>query len=354
MYALANSRNLRVGPPLLTVAILATSILGGCAAVDPSLFVEYRLAAEQVQEGMLTAFRVDYEWTREGYIDRFIEDGRPFSDLKMDIGQAPLEDPYCPEPKATEPCKPGDNKCVAAPSSNPSVLFETTYPSPILFAQIERASIAMDALNHTVGLYASLLVKLSGGEIVSQEKFDEFSRELDARANGLAARFSDLGTTVPPQMSEAVGLVSVVSVEGFRLYVERKRLRALADTLRRNQALVQAWSCVAKDALAMIANDISFEYTERLRPFGREYAAASSTSAKGGIIESVFALNGTTTESMNALRSLWSAYSDLPHAHRELLSSLKKDKVSLDSLRAFSAQARHLNDLRKELNTDNS
>lgn len=336
----------------LVAAFAAAIGISGCRSIDSGLFVDYRTATDQVTEATTEVFQLDDAWTREGYLQRFIEDEHPIRELRLDIALAPLDDPHCPEAEDQAASHAGGPGPGGSASEAPP--FTARYRAAPVFASIQASSAAMAALNQTLSQYATLLVKLSGGEIVEQRRLDELARDLNARANGLVTRFAEIGVEAPPEVAQAPGLISVTAVEGFRLYVGHQRKQALEEALEGNQEWIQGGSCMARQALGMVADDVSFEYTERFRPIAAKFDAGGARASRRKQVEMALELNGAVARTLDAVRSLWLAYGKLPGAHRELAISLRARKPSFDDLRAFAAHASHLNALHRELARENA
>jgi hypothetical protein len=303
----------RFGPRVAAVLLVMLAV-AGCASVDPAPFEAFEAASGRVAEGSEAAFRLDEKWSREGFVERFVSGGGSYRDLLL-----VLDDP------------------AAAPDSLSGL---------VAFRDAARA---MDALNRGFHDYAILLARLAGSDVLTQREAERLEADLNARVSGLATRFAELGVEVPLELRSGSALFTVAAVEGLRLFLDSRRRSALRAALADNQALVEGWCGVAREALVRVGDDLRFEYRERTRGLAEGYAAAKTDTARRRLVGEILSRNEALLDALATLRALAASYASMPAAHANLEESLTRRGVSGADLERFTDRARELRILHERL-----
>ncbi len=286
----------------------------GCASVDPGPFEAFEVAAGRVAKGSDAAFRLDEKWSSEGFVDRFVSRSGSYRDLLLG-----LDDP------------------AAAPEPQSGLL------------AFRDAARAMAALNRGFLDYASLLARLAGSHILTQREADRVEADLTARVSGLASRFATLGVEVPPELRSGTAVFTIAAVEGFRFFLDSRRRSVLRAAVAGNQALVEGWCSVAREALIRVGDDLRFEYRERARGLAEGYVAAKTDAARRRLVGEILSRNEALLDALATLRALDASYTSMPAAHANLAGSLGRRGVSLADLERFTDRARELRILLERL-----
>jgi hypothetical protein len=306
----------RFGSRVAAVWLVMLAV-AGCASVDPAPFEAFEAASGRVAKGSEAAFRLDEKWSKEGFVERFVSGGGSYRDLLLI-----LDDP------------------ATAPDSQSG-----------LFA-FRDAARAMGALNRGFHDYATLLARLAGTDVLTQREADRLEADLNARVSGLATRFTTLGVRVPRELRSGSALFTVAAVEGFRLFLDSRRRSALRAALIDNQALVEGWCSVAREALDRVGDELRFEYRERSRGQAEGYAAAKTDAARRRRVGEILSRNEALLDALATLRALGASYASMPAAHANLEESLSRRDVSLADLERFTDRARELRILHERLHRE--
>jgi hypothetical protein len=285
-----------------------------CTTLDPAPFEAFEEAAGRVAQGSDAAFRLDEKWSREGYVDRFVSRGGSYRDLLLN-----LDDP------AAEPASQGG------------------------MLALRDAARAMAALNGGFLDYATLLARLADTGVLTQPEADRLEADLNARVSGLSTRFGALGVEIPPELRSGTAVFTVAAVEGFRLFLDSRRRRALREALAGNQALVEGWCGVAREALVRVGEELHFEYRERARVLSKGYGAAKTDAARRRLVGQMLSRNEALLDALATLRALDASYASMPAAHASLAGSLERRGATLADLERFSDRARELRILYERL-----
>ena len=128
----------------ICISVLAWAVTG-CASVDSRPFVKFNRVVKEAGAGIDSAMSVNYDWTRSGFIESFSNDPKStFSQLVIQVGDQ----------------------------------YSWWMDKPPIYLDIKRTQSALCDLNNAFTEYASLLVKLSDGELIKTDTFDQLARDL--------------------------------------------------------------------------------------------------------------------------------------------------------------------------------
>ena len=296
-------------------------ISSGCASVNPKPFQDYEVSTRRLQDGMETVFIVDRQMTTEGFIQKVVDgDSKSLKELSLQF------------PAKTSPFE---------------IAFEGAPPIFITIAQAERR---MASLNRAFSDYAALLVMLAGSEVVNQETFDSLAKDLNGNILDTANQLKKQGVTIPDNINQGIGIVSIAAAEGFRAYIENKRRESLKEALDKNQTIINQWSVVALNALENIGLDVQHEYERKRGVLSKLIVSGGVDSEiKTAKVQELVLLNTSMFDIMGVLQELSLAYSKMPAAHANLAESIDNEEFSLPDLKSYYDQARHLQSLYKSI-----
>jgi hypothetical protein len=236
----------------------------GCATVNPEPFVKYRTAMQEAQSGIDAALSVNYNWTRSGFIEDFSRNPNSrFSTLVIRQGAG----------------------------------YDWTVPAAPIYLDIKQTRSALAELNKAFADYAGLLVRLSGGDLVSTAKFDQLAQDLN-RNSADALRAVKL--SVP---AKGVALFSTAASEAARLYIENKRQEYLVRAIAANQSTVQDYADLCISLMQTIRGTAKSYYNDRVAPIADTWAATTGDK-RMKTTEAMLNLNEQFADIMGVLQEL--------------------------------------------------
>lgn len=293
---------------IILIACVLTGMVG-CATVDSGPFTKFDNATKEASTGIVTAMSVNYDWTRSGFIASFSTS---------------------PESKFSELIIQPDKK------------YTWTMEKPPVYLAIEKARAALNELNNSFVQYADLLVKLSGRELVSTDKFDQMAKDLNKNAkDAMAALKMQAAPT-------EVALFSTAASEAARLYIEHKRQDYLIETLQKNQDSVQKYSDTCIELIRTITGDMKTYYVEKYEPIRIAWNASSGENRQKQT-EAMLTLNEQFVNALGVLQELEASYDAIPRAHADLSKSIKSPKLDLEGIQELYSSGKRLQELYAEL-----
>ena len=187
-----------------------------------------------------------------------------------------------------------------------------------------------------------LLVKLSGGELVSTDTFDQLAKDINKNASDAATA---LKITVP---SGNMALISTAASEAARLYIEHKRQGYLIDAIKNNQDLVQQYSDACIALIHIMRGNLKAYYADKLEPIKVAWNA-SSGKGRQQQTESMLSLNEQFATALGVLQELEKTYTALPKAHAELTKSINNPSLDLEGVQQLYSSGMRLQRLYSEL-----
>ena len=284
-------------------------LLIGCASVNPEPFVKYKTAVQEAQSGIDAALSVNYNWTRSGFIEDFSRDPNSrFSTLVIQQGAG----------------------------------YDWKVPAAPIYLDIKQTRSAFLELNKTLTDYAGLLVRLSGGDLVSTAKFDQLAHDLNRNsADALRA----LKLSVP---AEGVALFSTAANEAARLYIENKRQEYLARAITANQSNIQGYADLCISLIQTIRGTTKSYYNDRVVPIAEAWKATTGDKRMKNT-EAMLNLNEQFADVMHVLQELETTYRTLPQAHADLAGAIEHPKADFDGIQKLYSSAKRLQNLHDEL-----
>jgi hypothetical protein len=292
----------------LLIAVLCLALVG-CATVNSDSIVKFNGAVHQASTGIDAALSVNYNWTRSGFVEGFS------ADPKSNFSQLIIQ--------------PGMN-------------YEWSMGKPPIYLDIKKTQASLSDLNGAFTQYASLLVKLSGGELVSTDTFDQLAKDINKNASDAATA---LKITVP---SGNMALISTAASEAARLYIEHKRQGYLIDAIKNNQDLVQQYSDACIALIHIMRGNLKAYYADKLEPIKVAWNA-SSGSGRQQQTESMLSLNEQFASALSVLQELEKTYTALPKAHAELAKSINNPSLDLEGVQQLYSSGMRLQRLYTEL-----
>ena len=291
--------------------LIVVLILGvvGCASINSISIVKFNGAVQEAGTGIDAAMSVNYNWTRSGFIEGFSANSESkFSQLII---------------------QPGEK-------------YDWSMEKPPIYLDIKRTQSSLAELNNAFTQYANLLVKLSGGELVSIDTFDQLAKDINKNAIEAAKA---LKVSVSPN---DMALISTAASEAARLYIEQKRQGYLIDFIRKNQEVVQKYSDACIQLIRIIRGNLKTYYVEKYEPIKNAWNA-SSGQGRQKQTEAMLSLNEQFTTALGVMQELESVYTALPKAHAELIKSINNPKLDLQGVQELYTSGKRLQRLYTEL-----
>lgn len=292
----------------LCIGILVLAV-AGCASVDPKPFVTFDSAVKEAGAGVDSAFSVNYDWTRSAFIESFSNDPKStFSQIVIQVGDQ----------------------------------YSWGMDKPPVYLDIRRTQSALCDLNNAFTEYADLLMKLSGGESIKADTFDQLAKGLNRTASDAAKALK-----VPAAPAE-LSLFSKAASEATRRYIENKRQGDLMDALRKNQENVQKYSDLCVELIHIIRGNMKTYYVEKYEPIRKAWNAAAGEKRQKQT-EVMLALDEQFTNALEVLREVEVAYRAIPKAHADLPKAVKDNQSDLEGIQQLYSSGMRLQRLYTEL-----
>jgi len=300
------------GKWFICISILVLAVTG-CASVDPKPFVKFDSVVKEASTGIDSAMSLNYDWTRSGFVESFSNDSKSrFSQLVIQVGDK----------------------------------YSWSMDKPPIYLDIRRTQSALCDLNNAFIKYTNLLAKLSGGELIKTDTFDQLAKDLNKNASD-AAKALKL-----PATSTELSLFSTAASEAARLYIENKRQRYLMDAIRKNQENVQKYSDLCIELIHIIRGNMKTYYVEKYEPIGIAWNAATGEKRQKQT-EAMLALNEQFTNALGVLQEVEVTYSAIPKAHADLSKAIKDSKLDLEGIQQLYSSGIRLQRLYTELKKAN-
>jgi len=305
------SRKCLIFTNILVLCLFLSAI--GCASVDSKPFVKFDSAVREAGTGIDSAMSVNYDWTRSGFIESFSNDpSSKFSKLIIQVGDK----------------------------------YSWSMQSPPIYLDIKRTRSALNELNNAFTEYADLLVKLSGGELIKTDTFDQLAKDLNKNASD-ASKALQVSAT-PTELA----FVSTAASEAARLYIENKRQGHLIDALEKNQENVQKYSDLCIELIHIIRGNIKTYYVEKYDPIATAWNSTTGEKRRTQT-EAMLTLNERFTNALGVLQELEVTYSAIPKAHADLSKAIKDNKSDLQGIQQLYSSGARLQRLYSELKKAN-
>jgi hypothetical protein len=294
---------------LLILILCFSTVAAGCASVNSNPFVKFHSAVQEASTGIDTAMSVNYDWTRSGFVEDFCANTESkFSQLII---------------------RPGEK-------------YDWSMGKPPIYLDVKKTRAALSDLNYAFTQYASLLVKLSGGELASIDTFDQLTKDLNKNAADAAKA---LKVSVS---SNDMALFSTAASEAARLYIEHKRQDYLIDAINKNQENVQRYSNLCIELIHTIRGNMKAYYVEKYEPIKNAWNTSSSEK-RHKQTEAMLNLNEQFTTAMGVLQELEGAYRAIPNANADLSRAIKDTKLDLEGVQQLYSSGKRLQRLYSEL-----
>lgn len=302
--------------PLALIGLLL--FCASCTSVNTAPFEKFSTAAQQLQQGADAAFSTGAAWSETGYVAQAAADNTfQFNSLLLS----------------------GAGDTWTAQAQQP------------LFLEIRQARSALSSANTLLVDYASLLVQLSSGDLVSESTFDQMAKDLNTNTTAV---FADLSAVAKGPSAQEIGLFSTAAAEGARLYIEHKRQGDLLKVINDNQAAIASLSQWCQAGLAHLAADLQTSYSNQTSVLGSKFgslgpAKAENLSAREALIQQQVQLNDNFSGTEDTISALQLSYTALPKAHADLAKAIEKPGTTLDGIESLYTEARRLQSLDQEL-----
>ncbi|MBI4650560.1 hypothetical protein HY745_04595 [Candidatus Desantisbacteria bacterium] len=264
---------------ILIIIILLS--ISGCASVNSGSFIKFNNAVKEASTGIDAAMSVNHKWTRAGFISGFSADSESkFSQLII---------------------QPGEK-------------YNWLMEKPPIYLDIKKAHFTLTELNNAFIQYADLLVKLSGGELINIDTFDQLTKDINKNA-AEAAKALNMSVS-----SDNLALISTTSLESARLYIEHKKKGYLIETIKKNQESVQKYSDACILLIHIMIGNLKTYYVEKYEPIKITWNASSGLERQKQT-EAMLDINDQFINALEILKELETAYTALSKAHEELAIS---------------------------------
>lgn len=299
--------------------IIALSALSGCATVDPKPFSEFSLAVQEFRDGADVALSINNELNRERYVKRVAAQSM--------------------KPEGVDDVM---NLLIDVDKNDPFSWKMNRIP---LFMASKRFQRGVYTLNSSLVAYADLLKTLSAPETVSQEKFDDLARDLDARLTAAAIQLEF------EKADKGIAMFSAAATQAAHSYIDNKRSNALEETLIANQENMETIATQLQGALRLAAANLREDYKNKRKKLNPKLApgAKGSLSSREQVVKQYVVLNEEYVARLEILKLLHDYSVALPNAHRDLSLAIKSPKLKLSSIKELSKKGKQLNKLYKEL-----
>jgi hypothetical protein len=290
------------------IVLVLCLLAAACSTVNTEPFKKFADAAGKIKTGSAATFAAGTEWSQAGYQENLAAD--PSTDITTLVMQRSRDGWSMPNP---------------APS----------------FMKVRQAQIALAEANSLLVNYANALVQLASGNLVSADTFDDIAKQLDANTSSVVA---DLANVSNAQSAAAIGLFSTAAAESARLYIENKRQAYLREAIEKNQDTIQKLSDLCVEALRHLSLDLGASYDAQVSAVSTGWIKLprGSIDARQALIHRLLSLDNEFLSAEDAIKTLQSAYEDLPKAHADLVNAIEQPGADRAGLRSFYAEAQRL------------
>jgi hypothetical protein len=197
--------------------------------------------------------------------------------------------------------------------------------SPIFF-KTQQFGFGVNQVTSVMVDYSGLLLELSSPELISKEKFDSLSKDLNAKAiNALKT----IDTSPSQKAGENIALFSTAAGEAAKAFLEAKRKKNLLIVLSNNQKAIDEYANRMKKAVEIIAEAYHNEYQANFKIISKKI---TDPNTRDSAIEEVITLNRDHVENVKTLKELHDAFGQIPLAHNSLIKVVQNSNESLDGI----------------------
>jgi hypothetical protein len=286
--------------------------LAGCASISPGPFKQFNDAVSEAGAGIDAAMLINYKWTRSGYISEFSADtASKFSELIV---------------------RPGEN-------------YSWSMTNKPLYFEIKKARSALLGLNLAFSRYASLMLKLSSGELTKENTFDLMANDLNKNFGEALQALDDAPSAAA---ASPTALLSTAFIEAAKLYIEHKRRTYLIEAIEKNQENIQKYSDLCITLIHTMTVNLKTYYADNTESVKKAWNSEIGEKRRKQTA-AMLDLNDRFIDALGMLRFLEATYKAFPAAHADLLKAISKTKANSEGIQQLFSSGQHLQILYNEL-----
>jgi len=198
---------------------------------------------------------------------------------------------------------------------------------------------AINNINTLAINYFGLLVTLSGSEIVDKNNFMELAKGINDASDEV---IKDLELSMPDAIMPTL---TVSGAEITRLLMERRRKELLAEILKDNQPVIEAYSIQSIKIIDKIELMLYHNYSQLFAQIEEELFNEKNANHRREIADRAFDLNKEYKRNLEALKLVHKIYETIPGIH----ASLKEFKYNRN-MRDFIQYGKSLEKIYNEVN----
>jgi hypothetical protein len=271
--------------------------------------MKFANSVQSAQSGIDAAMSINYDWTRNGFIEEFSTKKDPkFSEIII----------------------------------QPKKGYAWTIKNPPIYLDVKRTRSALADLNSSFSKYSILLLNLADGSLVNTETFDQMTKDLNKNASDA---LKALNVEVPNQ---GLAIFSTIAIESARLFIEKKRQKYLLEAIKKNQTNVEGYSNLCISLIHTIRGTVKSYYTTRREAIKKQWLANKGKKRIENT-EHLLTLNEQFIDTMRTLQELEETYAALPVANADLAKAIEDPEFNMKGIQQLYSSAHRLQKLYKEL-----
>ena len=304
---------------VMSMSVFALLILTGCPRATPQPFIHCSDSAIELRKGADAALTVNDEANKE----RFIVQTAAASLTPEGAGAI-------------------NNLMLTTDPKDP---FAWHMEKPPLFMQSQKFRAGVYTLNTALVNYAELVKELSSPELVSTERFDTLTNDLNANL-GLAAK--SLGIN---DAGQDLALFSLTATEILKSYLENRKTDVLRKALKENSKNIQGISDRMQHAVRLVAANLNQNYSDESGKLIENIADPRSKDLKKKteLVKTQVELNQTYIHRLAVLQVLHESYAALPRVNSDMINLIENPKFDASTIKELFENGKHLLALHDEL-----
>ena len=211
-----------------------------------------------------------------------------------------------------------------------------------LFLKVETFNLAANQMTQALQTYAQTLAKLASPELISIEKFDELSTDLNIQSK---AAYSLLSGKDNPS-DEETALISTIATTAFKSYIDDKQVRSLQEAMKENQKQITKFSGHMAEGILTAVKHHKTEYNKKINEHLRNFQAVDKNGKPRADrpvhLNKMIETNRIFIHNMEVFQRAYSTFKILPSAHRQLYESLDKPASTLTIVNTFMQEGLRL------------
>lgn len=313
---LRNNIRMILAIPLATGVLLT---LWGCPKTNPKPFIQFSESIQELRTGADAALTINDEENKE----RFIEQTAAAS-------------------LTPEGADAINNLLLTTDPTDPFAWHMDKTP---LFMKSQNFRSGVYTLNTALVKYAELLKELSSPELLSTERFDDLTKDLNAN---LGSASVSLGIK---DVGKELAIFSVTATETLHTYLEKQRKDALLKALRENHDNLLELSKKMQKAVRLATTNLNHNYSDESGKLIEILAdqKMKDLNKKKEQVKKLVEINQVYVNRIAVMQALHESYAALPRVNSDMIKLVENPKFDASTLKEIFENGKHLKNLHGEL-----